>query len=68
MITGIGGWIGFLVVGLICYLVAPHVPHPFSAILRIVGIVLLVVAVILLILWLVGLLTGAAVIGAAVLL
>lgn len=63
MVTGLGGWIAALVVGLICYLVSPHTPHPVSAVLRIIGIVCLVVAVVLFALWLIGLLTGSAVVG-----
>lgn len=68
MITGVGGWLGALIIGLLLYYLGPLAPHPIGHILRVVGIVFLVVAVVLLILWLVTLLTGAAVIGAAVLL
>lgn len=68
MIGGLGGWVAALIIGLICYLVAPHVPPPASTILRIIGIVLLVVALVLFLIWIVGLLTGSGGVAALALL
>ncbi len=65
--TSLGGWIGALIVGLLLYYVGPLAPGKIGEVLWRVGIVFLIVAVILLVLWLVGLVTGSAVVGMAAL-
>lgn len=63
---GLGGWIGCLVAGLLCYLLGPLIPiPPLAQAVRVIGIVLLVLAVVFFAIWIIGLVTGSAVVGMA---